>query len=94
MPETFLLCRCIEVPFDEKTFKVDLKAVRRALSRNTIMLFGSAISYPHGVMDNIEELSVGAAKHGKCLIYNGMCRALRAATLSCFLSLPSHIPTG
>ena len=45
--------------------QVDLQAVRRAMSRNTILLVGSAVTYPHGVMDDIEELSEMAHKHGE-----------------------------
>jgi len=56
--------KMIEVPFDPKTFKVDLKAVKRAVNRNTIMLVGSAPSYPHGVMDDIAALSDIALKNG------------------------------
>lgn len=60
----YLGVKMVEVPFDGKTFKVDLKAVQKAMNRNTIMLVGSAISYPHGVIDDIEELSKLALKRG------------------------------
>lgn len=60
----YLGIKLVEVPFDSETFKVDLKAVKKAMNRNTIMLVGSAISYPHGVMDDIEALSELASKHG------------------------------
>mmetsp|Transcript_17986 Transcript_17986/g.45383 ORF Transcript_17986/g.45383 Transcript_17986/m.45383 type:complete len:538 (+) Transcript_17986:118-1731(+) len=56
--------KCIEVPFDPKTFKVDLQAVKRRLSRNTILIVGSTPSYPHGVMDDIKALSDLAVKRG------------------------------
>ncbi len=38
-------------------FRVDTDAVRRLIDRNTILLVGSAPSYPHGMVDNIAELS-------------------------------------
>jgi glutamate/tyrosine decarboxylase-like PLP-dependent enzyme len=37
-------------------FRVDVDAVRKLINRNTIMLVGSAPSYPHGVIDPLEEL--------------------------------------
>lgn len=36
--------------------RVDLSAVRAAISPNTILLVGSAPNYPHGIIDPIEEL--------------------------------------
>jgi glutamate/tyrosine decarboxylase-like PLP-dependent enzyme len=43
-------------PVDAKTFKADVEAVRRAITPNTVLLVGSAVSYAHGVVDPIEEL--------------------------------------
>ncbi|NQV41683.1 MAG: aspartate aminotransferase family protein, partial [Candidatus Marinimicrobia bacterium] len=37
-------------------FRVDVEAVRKLINRRTIMLVGSAPSYPHGMIDPIEEL--------------------------------------
>lgn len=37
-------------------FRVDVEAVRKLVNRRTIMLVGSAPSYPHGVIDPIEAL--------------------------------------
>lgn len=44
------------VPVDPVTFKCDLKAMRKAISRNTILLVGSACNYPHGIIDDIESI--------------------------------------
>ncbi|CAN1838346.1 Sphingosine-1-phosphate lyase [Linum perenne] len=44
------LCR---VPVD-KDFKADVKAIRRHINRNTILIVGSAPGFPHGVIDPIE----------------------------------------
>ncbi len=43
-------------------YKADLKAVKSALSRNTVVLIGSAPSFPHGIIDPIEEMSELARK--------------------------------
>jgi len=45
-------------------FRADVRATRRAISRNTIALAGSAPSFPHGVIDPIDELSEFARKKG------------------------------
>ena len=44
-------------------FRVDVGAVRKLINRRTIMLVGSAPSYPHGVIDPIEELGQLALQH-------------------------------
>jgi sphinganine-1-phosphate aldolase len=45
-------------------FRVDLKAVKKLINRNTIMILGSAPQYPHGVVDPIAQLGEIAQKHG------------------------------
>lgn len=47
--------KMVHAPLD-KDFRVDVKAVRKLINRNTILLIGSAPPYPHGVVDPIEEL--------------------------------------
>ncbi|NQV15683.1 aspartate aminotransferase family protein [bacterium] len=44
-------------------FSVDVEAVRKLINRRTILLMGSAPSYPHGVIDPIGELSNVAQQH-------------------------------
>ena len=39
------------VPVDPATRKVNLKAVKRAINPNTIMLVGSAPNFPDGIID-------------------------------------------
>ncbi|CAG9809755.1 unnamed protein product [Chironomus riparius] len=51
------------VKVDPKTFQVDLKAMERAINKNTIMLVGSAPNYPYGVMDDIEKIAKLARKY-------------------------------
>lgn len=45
-------------------FRADLKRTRQAINRNTIVLVGSAPSFPHGVIDPIQELSEMASRGG------------------------------
>jgi glutamate/tyrosine decarboxylase-like PLP-dependent enzyme len=48
--------KMIHVPVDEN-FRADVNAIKRAISRNTIVIAGSAPSFPHGAIDPIEEMS-------------------------------------
>ncbi len=45
-------------------FRADVAATRKAISRNTVVLVGSAPSFPHGVIDPIAELSELARQRG------------------------------
>ena len=51
------------IPFD-KDYKVDLNQFRKAITKNTIVLVGSAPTFPHGVIDPIEEISEIGIKKG------------------------------
>lgn len=46
----------VVVPVDPVSFRADVDAIRDAITPNTILLVGSAISYAHGVVDPIREL--------------------------------------
>lgn len=46
----------------KKDFRADVKAMKRAINRNTVMLIGSAPSYPQGVVDPIEKIAALAKK--------------------------------
>lgn len=46
----------------DKDYRLDMKAMKRMVNRNTVMLLGSAPEYPHGLIDPIEELSALAQK--------------------------------
>jgi sphinganine-1-phosphate aldolase len=48
--------KSVRTPVGED-FRADVEAVGAAISPNTILLVGSAPSYPHGVIDPIEELA-------------------------------------
>ncbi|MDR2525180.1 MAG: aspartate aminotransferase family protein [Oscillospiraceae bacterium] len=45
-------------------YRVDIDAVKRLITPNTILLVGSAPQYPHGVIDPIAALSELAVQHG------------------------------
>jgi sphinganine-1-phosphate aldolase len=53
--------RCKLVPVG-KDYKVDMKKLKKAISRNTIMLAASAPTYPHGVIDDIPAMGKLAKK--------------------------------
>jgi glutamate/tyrosine decarboxylase-like PLP-dependent enzyme len=63
----YLGVKPVLVSVDPETFKADVEAVRRAITPNTILLVGSAISYAHGVVDPIRELGQLALEHNLLL---------------------------
>ena len=52
----------IRIPVDQN-YRADVEAVRRAVTRNTIVIAGSAPSFPHGMLDPIKALSEIAQQH-------------------------------
>ncbi|XP_057777001.1 sphingosine-1-phosphate lyase [Salvia miltiorrhiza] len=54
------------VPVDQD-FKADVKAIKRHINRNTILIVGSSPGFPHGIIDPIEELGELASACGICL---------------------------
>ncbi|KAL3877655.1 hypothetical protein ACJMK2_035330 [Sinanodonta woodiana] len=44
------------IKIDPKTMMVDVKAMRRAINKNTCLLVGSAPHFPHGIIDPMEEI--------------------------------------
>ena len=59
----YLGVKPVLVAVDPETFKANVEAVRRAITPNTILLVGSAVSYAHGVVDPIRELGQLALEH-------------------------------
>ncbi len=55
--------KTVHIPVDEN-FRADVNAARKAINRNTIVLVGSAPTFPHGAIDPIAELSELARQHG------------------------------
>lgn len=53
----------VHIPVDGN-FRADVDAARRAVTRNTIVIVGSAPSFPHGMIDPINELSELARERG------------------------------
>lgn len=51
------------VPVDTTTFRADPDAIRRAITPQTILVVGSAVSYAHGVVDPIPEIGRIAQEH-------------------------------
>ncbi|KAI8973410.1 sphingosine-1-phosphate lyase [Mycotypha africana] len=55
--------KLVTVPIDPVTLKVDIKKVERAITKNTIMIAGSAVNFPHGIADDIKALGQLAKKY-------------------------------
>ncbi len=55
------------VPVDPRTFKADPERMAAAVTPNTVLLVGSAVSYAHGVVDPIVELGKIALERGVLL---------------------------
>ncbi|KAI9310798.1 sphingosine-1-phosphate lyase [Dichotomocladium elegans] len=56
--------KLIMIPVDPITCQVDVKKMAKAITRNTIMIAGSAVNFPHGIADDITALGKLAKKHG------------------------------
>jgi sphinganine-1-phosphate aldolase len=56
--------RLVHVPVDPQTRRGDVRAMRRAITSNTVAIVGSMPSYPHGACDDIEALSELALHYG------------------------------
>ena len=67
----YLDVRPVVVPVDPKTFKADPNAMRAAVTKNTILMLGSAVSYAHGVVDPIRALGEIALEKGLLLHVDG-----------------------
>ncbi|XP_066535333.1 sphingosine-1-phosphate lyase 1 [Hoplias malabaricus] len=55
--------KLVHIPLDKKTMKVDVKAMKRAISKNTAMLVCSAPQFPHGIIDPIVEVGKLAERY-------------------------------
>ncbi|KAJ2716545.1 Dihydrosphingosine phosphate lyase [Coemansia sp. Cherry 401B] len=51
------------VPVDQKTQRVEVKALERAIDSDTVLIVGSSATYPHGVADDLVALNDLALKH-------------------------------
>ncbi|KAI8072194.1 sphingosine-1-phosphate lyase [Gilbertella persicaria] len=55
--------KLVTVPIDPVTLKVDIKKLERAITKNTVMIAGSAVNFPHGIADDIVALGKIAKKY-------------------------------
>lgn len=58
----YLGLKVIEVPVGDD-FRADVEAMSEAVTENTIMMVGSAMTYPHGMVDPIAELGAIATEN-------------------------------
>jgi glutamate/tyrosine decarboxylase-like PLP-dependent enzyme len=56
--------KVVLTPFDPHSFRVDVDAMRAAITPNTILLVGSAPNYSQGVVDPIPEIAALAQEKG------------------------------
>ena len=54
--------KLVKVDYDTD-YRADVKAIRRAITKNTCLLIGSAPEYPHGLIDDLEAISELAVKY-------------------------------
>ncbi len=66
----YLGVKLVRVPIDQD-YQADVAGMRTRINSNTIALAGSAGSYPHGVIDPIDQLSDLALEQGLCLHVDG-----------------------
>lgn len=59
----FFKIKAVRVPVGAD-FRADVEATRKAITKNTVVIVGSAPPFPHGIMDPIEELSELAREYG------------------------------
>ncbi|CAF1562285.1 unnamed protein product [Rotaria magnacalcarata] len=63
--------KLIRVPVDPNTLEVDIKQMRRAITKNTCMIVASAPCFPHGTIDPIQDISKIAVEYGVPLHVDG-----------------------
>jgi sphinganine-1-phosphate aldolase len=56
--------KIVKVPVDKETHRADVKAMKEAITENTIFIVGSACDFPRGVVDPIAELAAIASERG------------------------------
>jgi glutamate/tyrosine decarboxylase-like PLP-dependent enzyme len=67
----YLGIKPVVTPVDPETFKLDLEAMRQAITPNTILLVASAPNYSQGVVDPIVEVGQLAQEKGLLLHVDG-----------------------
>lgn len=85
----YLDVKPVVTPVDLESYRADVNAMKAAITPNTILLVGSAPSYAHGVMDDIE--AIGAvAKASDLLFHVDAC--IGGFLLPYFRKLGSDVP--
>ena len=85
----YLDVKTVMTPVDPVTFKADPEAVEKAVTDNTVLIVGSAVSYAHGVIDPIEDLGRIALDNDVLLHVDG---CVGAFLLPYFKRLGSDVP--
>ncbi|XP_018354616.1 PREDICTED: sphingosine-1-phosphate lyase isoform X1 [Trachymyrmex septentrionalis] len=78
----YLKIKLCYVPVHPHSFTVCIKTMKKSITKNTIMLVGSAPNFPHGTMDNIEAISELGIKYGIPVHVDGCLGGF----LACFMS--------
>eukprot|EP01091_Cochliopodium_minus_P009982 TRINITY_DN2580_c1_g1_i1.p1 TRINITY_DN2580_c1_g1~~TRINITY_DN2580_c1_g1_i1.p1 ORF type:complete len:535 (-),score=171.64 TRINITY_DN2580_c1_g1_i1:160-1764(-) len=68
---SYFKVKLVSIPVGED-FKVDLRKMKNAINRNTVLLVGSAPNYPHGIIDDIGAIAK-MAKENKTLCHVDGC---------------------
>jgi len=76
--------KVVTTPVDTSTWKADVDAMAAAVTANTILLVGSAVSYAHGVVDPIPEIAALAEERGVLCHVDG---CIGGFILPCFRDL-------
>jgi len=85
----YLGLRVVVTPVDPETYRADVDAMRAAITSDTVLLVGSAISYAHGVVDPIREIGELALERDLLFHVDG---CMGAFMLRYFARLGSPIP--
>ena len=85
----YLGLKPVVTPVDPESYRADVGAMRDAITPNTVLLVGSAISYAHGVVDPIREIAALAQERGVLCHVDG---CMGGFMLQYFERLGSPIP--
>ncbi len=55
--------KLIKIDLETTHYQINLRALRKTIGPNTIMMYASAPNYPQGVIDNIKEMSKLAVRY-------------------------------
>ena len=85
----YLGLKTVVTPVDPVSYRADVDAMRDAITENTVLLIGSAISYAHGVVDPIREIGQLALERDLLLHVDG---CMGGFLLQYFARLGSPVP--